>query len=100
MEDGAFALFLRPQPGGFDSSTVPALGNLLSKAKNANAWGSTPRGSGGGGGVWAQLELTDALYWGIIPRGLVAREQPPLPSNKTGEMFFRGGRRLYTVWLF
>ena len=39
MEDGAFAFFLRPEPGGFDSSTVPALGNLLSKAKNANAWG-------------------------------------------------------------
>ena len=32
MEDGAFALFLRPQPGEFDSSTVPALGNLPSKA--------------------------------------------------------------------
>ena len=46
------------------------------------------------------MELTDALYWGIIPRGLVAREQPPLPSNKTGEMFFRGGRRLYMAWLF
>ena len=39
MEDGAFALFLRPQPEGFDSATVPALGNLPSKAKNANACG-------------------------------------------------------------
>ena len=37
MKDEAFALFLRPQPGEFDSSTVPALGNLPSKAKNANA---------------------------------------------------------------
>ena len=45
------------------------------------------RGGSGGGG-WAQLELTDALYWGIIPRGLVAREQPPLPSNKTWEIFW------------
>ena len=32
-EDGAFALFFRPHPGGFDSSRVPTPGNLLSKAK-------------------------------------------------------------------
>ena len=39
--DGGWGMcpFLRPEPWGFDSSTVPALGNLLSKAKNANAWG-------------------------------------------------------------
>ena len=37
MEDGVFALFFRPQPGEFDSSKVPAPGNLPSKAKkNAN----------------------------------------------------------------
>ena len=53
-EDGAFALFFRLHPGGFDSSRVPTPGNLLSKAKKpANA-----RGSARGG--WAQLELTDA----------------------------------------
>ena len=34
MEDGAFALFFRPHPGGFDSSKVPTPGNLPSKAKN------------------------------------------------------------------
>ena len=57
-EDGAFALFFRPHPGGFDSSRVPTPGNLPSKAKkNANA-----RGSGRGGERWAQLELTD-LQW-------------------------------------
>ena len=33
-EDGAFALFFRPHPGGFDSSKVPTPGNLPSKAKN------------------------------------------------------------------
>ena len=55
-EDGAFALFFRPHPGGFDSSRVPTLGNLPSKAKNDNTWGSAR-----GGGGWAQLELTDAL---------------------------------------
>ena len=38
-EDGAFALFFRPHPGGFDSSRVPTLGNLSSKAKNANVRG-------------------------------------------------------------
>ena len=27
-EDGAFALFFRPHPGGFDSSKVPTPGNL------------------------------------------------------------------------
>ena len=32
-EDGAFALFFRPHPGGFDSSRVPNPGNLPSKAK-------------------------------------------------------------------
>ena len=48
MEDGAFALFFRPHPGGFDSSRVPTPGNLPSKAKkNGNAWGSA-RGKGAG----------------------------------------------------
>ena len=49
-EDGALALFLRPHPGGFDSSRVPTPGNLPSKAKKMLM-------SGG----WAQVELTDAL---------------------------------------
>ena len=33
MEDGAFALFFRPHPGGFDRSRVSSPGNLPSKAK-------------------------------------------------------------------
>ena len=57
-EDGAFALFFRPHLGRFDSSRVPIPGNLPSKAKNDNTWGSA---QGGGGGGLAQLELTDAL---------------------------------------
>ena len=32
-EDGAFALFFRLHPGGFDSSRIPTPGNLPSKAK-------------------------------------------------------------------
>ena len=51
-EDGAFALFFHPHPGGFDSSRVPTPRNLLSKAKNANARGSVRGGGGLGGGRW------------------------------------------------
>ena len=36
-EDGAFALFFRTHPGGFDSSRVLTPGNLPSKAKKKNA---------------------------------------------------------------
>ena len=51
-EDGAFALFFRPHPGGFDSSRVPTPGKLPSKAKkNANAPGSAREGGGGGLGA-------------------------------------------------
>ena len=32
-ENGAFALFFCPHPGGFESSIVPTSGNLPSKAK-------------------------------------------------------------------
>ena len=45
-EDGTFALFFRPHPGGFDSLRVAK--------KKVNAWGSA------GGGGWAQVSLTDA----------------------------------------
>ena len=53
--DGAFALFFRPHPGGFDSSRVPTPRNLPSKAKKMLMPGGQP-----GGGGWAQVELTDA----------------------------------------
>ena len=50
----------RPHPGGFDSSRAPTSGNLPSKAKKMlMPWGQPERGGGGGG--WAQVELTDAL---------------------------------------
>ena len=57
-EDGAFALFSRPPPGGFDSSRVPTPHPrefAIQGKKNANA-----RGCARGAGGWAQLELTDA----------------------------------------
>ena len=59
--DGAFALFYRPHPGGFDRSRVPTPVNLPSKAKkNVNARCLPGGGGAGAGGCWAQLELTDA----------------------------------------
>ena len=61
-EDGAFALFFLPHPGGFASSRVPTPGNLPSKAKKM----LMPGGQPGGGGAWAQVELTDALGWHFI----------------------------------
>ena len=70
-EDGAFALFFRPHPGGFDSPRVPNPGNFPSKAKkNANARGSAP------GGCWAQVELTGALV-GVLNFGLTGDQTQP-----------------------
>ena len=46
-EEGAFALFFGPHPGGFDSSRVPTPGNLPSKAKIMLMPGGQPgRGEG------------------------------------------------------
>ena len=46
-EDGAFALFFRPHPGGFNSSRVPTPRNLPSKAKKMLMPGGQPeRGAG------------------------------------------------------
>ena len=51
MEDGAFAVFFCPHPGGFDSLRVPTPGNLPSKAKKMPVPGGQPRGRGGGLGA-------------------------------------------------
>ena len=53
-EDGAFALFFRPHPGGFASSRVPSPGNLPSKAKKILIPGGQP-GGGGPGRRWNWL---------------------------------------------
>ena len=50
-EDGAFALFFRPHPGGFDSSRVPTPGNFPSKAKKMVMPGVQPGGGLGAGGI-------------------------------------------------
>ena len=46
-EDGAFALFFRPHPGGFDNSRVSTPGNLPSKEKRMLMPGDQPEGRGG-----------------------------------------------------
>ena len=56
-EDGAFALFFRLHPGGFDSSRVPIPGSLPSKAKNM----LMPGGPGGGEALGAA-----GIDWWII----------------------------------
>ena len=50
-ENGAFALFFRPHPGGFASSRVPTPGNLPSKAKKMLIPGGQPGGDLGTGGI-------------------------------------------------
>ena len=50
-EDGAFAFFFRPYPGGFDSSRVPTPGNLPYKAKKM-LMPRRQRGGGGAGRRW------------------------------------------------
>ena len=46
-EDGAFAVFPRPHPGGFDSSRVPTPGNLPTKAKKMLMPGGGTLGAAG-----------------------------------------------------
>ena len=60
-EDGAFAPFFRPHPGGFGSSRVPSPGNLPSKAQGKKMLIPGDQPGGGGGGRWAQMESTDVL---------------------------------------
>ena len=50
-EDGAFALFFRPHPGGFASSRVPTPVNLPSKANKMPIPGGQPGGGLGAGGI-------------------------------------------------
>ena len=53
-EDGTFALFFLPHPGGFASSS-PHPREFAIQAKKILIPGGQP------GGAWAQVELTDAL---------------------------------------
>ena len=46
-EDGAFALFFRPHPGGFDTSVVPTPGKKMLMTR-----GQPGDGGGGAGRSW------------------------------------------------
>ena len=65
-EDGAFALFFRPHPGGFDSSRVPTNGNLQSKAKRM----LMPGGQRQPGGLREGDVCTQARGWGLGAAGI------------------------------
>ena len=56
--DRAFALFLRPHPGGFDTQESPPPGICHSSPKNANARGSSRVCGGGGGGAGSKNPKT------------------------------------------
>ena len=64
-EDGVFALFFRPHPGGFDSSRVPTPGNFPSKAKKLLMPGGQPGGVLGAGGIDWCINPRDEVH-GII----------------------------------
>ena len=56
MEDGAFAFFFRPRPGGFAAEETSGI--CHPGKKNANARGSAQGGRGGGGGGEGGLGAT------------------------------------------
>ena len=82
-EDEAFALFFRPHPGGFDSSRVPTLRNLPSKAKKLlMPWGQL-RGVLGAGGIDWCIILDTSLHEGCDPANFNANWQSQsLPREK------------------
>ena len=85
MEDGVFALFFRPHPGGFASSRVPTPRNLPSKAKKMLIPGGQP------GGAWAQVELTDALPLKLLTTHLLVRCE----TEEKGKQYSKTIHRLH-----
>ena len=71
-EDGAFALFFHPHPGGFHSSRVPTPGDLPSREKTMLKPRGQPKSGAGGG--WVQLELTNAyILISIVHPSLISK---------------------------
>ena len=67
-EDGVFALFNRPHPGGFDRSRVPTPGNLQSKAKKMLMPGGQPGGVLGAGGIdWCISIYVALMIFNFVP---------------------------------
>ena len=83
MEDGAFALFFPPHPGGFASSRVPTPGNLPSKAKKMLIPGGQPGGGLGTGGIdWCIITVRKEGDWGRGTYGWI------FPKNRLAEFDF------------
>ena len=98
MEDGGICpLFPSPPRGDLTTQQSQPSGICHPRQKMVMPGGKL-RGGGWKGLGTAGIDRCIILGNHFPP--LVARKQPPLPSNKTREMFFRGGRRLYTAWLF
>ena len=74
-EDGAFALFFRPHPGGFDSSRVPTPGNLPSKAKKILMPGGQPGGALGAAGIDWCISI-DNIILGPVRSEISADNRP------------------------
>ena len=60
-EDGAFALLFRPHPGDLTAQESHPREFAIQGRKKMLMPGDQPGLGWGGGGVWAQLELTDAF---------------------------------------
>ena len=94
-EDGAFALFFRPHPGGFDSSRVPTLGNLPSKAKKMLFPGGQPGEGrlGATGNVWCIIQQEELMVW--HPSGVKRTAIRVIGVNFS--LFYQGKRYLVRV---
>ena len=93
-EDVAFALFLSLRPGGFDSSRVPTLGNLPSKAKKMLFPGGQPGEGrlGATGNDWCIIQQEE-LKW--HPSGVKRTTIRVIGVNFS--LFYQGKRYLVRV---
>ena len=66
-EDGAFALFFRPHPGGFDRARVPTPGNLPSKAQKKMLMPVGQPGAGGLGAGWIDWCIKGSFFSDVVP---------------------------------
>ena len=73
-EDGAFALFFCPHPGGLDNSRVPTPGNLPSKAK-------TMLMPGGNWLMHNQHYISLLLWWDVDTKALKNKTHIPLSQS-------------------
>ena len=94
-DDGAFSIFFRLHPGGFDSSRVPTLGNLPSKAKKMLMPGGQ-RGAGrlgATGNDWCIIQQGELMVW--HPSGVKRTTIRVIGVNFS--LFYQGKRYLVRV---